>query len=60
MMFVQNLLSATRERKGKCVMDYLRTRNKDSKARAILFEEENSIQNITAAIVCTSTKKTKR
>ena len=59
-MFVQNLLSTTRKRKATCDMEYLRTRNKGSKARTILFEEENAVQNITAAIVCTSTKKRKR
>ena len=59
-MFAQNLLSTTRKRKAQDNIVSLRRGHEGSKARKILFEEENSIQNIiAAAVVCSSTKKAK-
>ena len=55
-MFAQNLLSTTRKRKAQDSIVSLRRGHEGSKARKILFEEENSIQNIAAAVVCSSTK----
>ena len=55
-MFAQNLLSTARKRKAQDSIEWLRRRDEGSKARKILFEEENSIQNIAAAVVCSSTK----
>ena len=55
-MFAQNLLSTTRKRKAQDSIESLRRGDEGSKARKILFEEENSIQNIAAAVVCSSTK----
>ena len=59
------LLSTARNRKAQDSIEYLRRRDGagdgGSKARQIsLFEEENSIQNIAAAVVCSSTTKAKR
>ena len=59
-VFAQNLLSTVRKLKAQDSIEYLRRRDGGSKARQIsLFEEENSIQNIAAAVVCSSTKKAK-
>ena len=59
-VFAQNLLSTVRKLKAQDSIEYLRRRDGGSKARKIsLFEEENSIQNIAAAVVCSSTKERK-
>ena len=58
-VFAQNLLSTVRKLKAQDSIEYLRRRDGGSKARKILFEEENSIQNIAAAVVCSSTKEQK-
>ena len=56
-MFAQNLLSTTRKLKAQDSILSLRRGHGGSKVRKILFEEENSIQNIiAAAVVCSSTK----
>ena len=58
-IFAQDLLSTARKRKAQDSIEYLRRRDGGSKAQKKLFEEENSIQNIPAAVVCSSTKERK-
>ena len=58
-IFAQDLLSTARKRKAQDSIEYLRRRDGGSKAQKKLFEEENSIQNIPAAVVCSSIKERK-